>query len=81
MLEEIIATFLSLFSALTLDAPRISHEMIVNHSDQSTWFTWQDKIHREYDSFEQDPSRVSYAQLGYELRIKPILILSHYLEV
>ena len=71
MLEEIIATFLSLFSALTLDAPRISHEMTVNHNDESTWLTWQNKIHREYDSFEQDPSRVSYAQLGYELRIKP----------
>ncbi len=71
MLEEIIATFLSLFSALTLDAPRISHEMTVNHNDESTWLTWQNKIHREYDSFEQDPSRVRYAQLGYELRIKP----------
>ena len=71
MLDEIIATFLSLFSALTLDAPRISHQISVDHSDESTWFTWQDKIHREYDSFEQDPSRVSYAQLGYELRIKP----------
>ncbi len=70
MLEEITATFLSLFSALILDAPRPSHEITVSHSDRSTWFTWQDKIHREYDSFE-DSSRISYAQLGYELRIKP----------
>jgi hypothetical protein len=73
MLEEIISTFLSLFSALTLDAPRISREMSVNHNDQSRWYTWQEKIHREYASFEQEnyPSRVEYVQLGYELRIKP----------
>jgi general stress protein CsbA len=69
MLEEIIATFLSLFSALTCDIPGISREMNVNHSDQSSWLRWEDKIHREYGSI--DSSRIeSYAQLGYELQVK-----------
>ena len=68
MLEEIIATFLSLFSALTLDTPRISRELSVNHSDQLTWLTWQNKIHREYSS--SDSSRIEYAQLGNEQQIK-----------
>ena len=69
MLEEIIATFLSLFSALTLDTPRISRELSVNHSEQPTWLTWQNKIHREYSSI--DSSRIEYAQLGNEQQIKP----------
>ena len=64
-----IATFLSLFSALTLDTPRISRELSVNHSDQPTWLTWQNKIHREYSSI--DSSRIEYARLGNEQQIKP----------
>ncbi|CAB3992041.1 Hypothetical predicted protein [Paramuricea clavata] len=62
MLEELIACFLSLFSALTLDAPRISRELN-NHA-------WEDKIlHREHHvSFEEE---TEYVQVGYELRKKP----------
>ena len=56
MLEEIIASFLSLFSALTLDAPRLSSEMNDNTSlsEHSTRCTWEDRIHREYISFEEE---------------------------
>ena len=75
MLEEIIACFLSLFSAFTLDAPRLSREMNNNTSpsEQCTRYTWEDKIHREYVSFEEDnlPSETQYVQLGYELRNQP----------
>ncbi len=49
MLEEIIACFLSFFSALTLDAPQLSREM--NHnassSEEITHYTWEDKIHKD----------------------------------
>lgn len=71
MLEEIIAAFFSLFSSLTMDAPRISCE--TNVDETSRWDTWQNKIHREYASFEQEncASRVEYVQIGYELRMKP----------
>ena len=80
MLEEIIASFLSLFSALTLDAPRLSREMNNNTSpsEQCTRYTWEDTIHREYVSFEEDnlPSETQYVQLGYELRNQPSYIQS-----
>jgi hypothetical protein len=72
MLEEIIACFLSLFSVLTLNAPRLSRELNDNTSpsNQRTRYTWNDKIHEEYVSFEEDnlPSETEYVQLGYELR-------------
>ena len=75
MLEEIIACFLSLFSAMTLDAPQPSREVNDNASpsEQRRRYTWDDKIHREYVSFEEDnpPSETEYVQLGYELRNKP----------
>jgi hypothetical protein len=78
MLEEIIACFLSLFSALTLDAPQLSREMNDNSSssEQCIRYTWEDKIHREYVSFEEEklenlPSETEYVQLGYKLRNKP----------
>ncbi len=71
MLEEIIASFLSLFSALTMDAPRISREMNDNArtSDHATRYTWNIGIHREYASFEQEnfPSSTEYVPLGNEL--------------
>ncbi|CAB3983265.1 Hypothetical predicted protein [Paramuricea clavata] len=80
MLEEIIACFLSLFSALTLDAPRLSRELNDNTSpsEQRTRYTCEDIIHREYVSFEEDnqPSETEYVQLGYELRSKPSYIQS-----
>ncbi|CAB3983264.1 Hypothetical predicted protein [Paramuricea clavata] len=80
MLEEIIACFLSLFSALTLNAPRLSRELNDNASplNQRTRYTWEDKIHEEYVSFEEDniPSETEYVQLGYELRNKPSYIQS-----
>ncbi|CAB3983261.1 Hypothetical predicted protein [Paramuricea clavata] len=76
MLEEIIACFLSLFSALTLDAPRLSRREMndsTSPSEQRTHNTWEDKIHKEYVSFEEDnpPSETEYVQLGYELRNRP----------
>ena len=80
MLQEIITCFTSLFSAVFLDAPRVSREM--NHnaslSDQNTGFTWEENIHREYVSSEPDnlPSRDGYVQLGDELRHKPTYIQS-----
>ena len=81
MLEEIIGCFLSLFSALTLDPPRISRREMNDNtspSEQRTHYTWEDKIHREYVSFEEDnqPSKTEYVQLGYELRNKPSYIQS-----
>ncbi len=76
MLEEIIACFLSLFSALTLDAPQLSREMNHNASvtEEITRYTWEDKIHREYVWFHEDnlpSSETGYVQLGYELQNKP----------
>jgi hypothetical protein len=80
MLEEIISSFLSLFSALTLDAPRLSRELNDNTSpsERRTRYTWEDKIHQEYVSFEEDnlPSETEYVQLGYELRNRPSYIQS-----
>ncbi|CAB3985935.1 Hypothetical predicted protein [Paramuricea clavata] len=80
MLEEIIACFLSLFSALTLDAPRLSREMDDNTSlsEQCTRYTWEDKIHREYVAFAEEnlQSETEYVQLGYELGNKPGYIQS-----
>ncbi|CAB4030780.1 Hypothetical predicted protein, partial [Paramuricea clavata] len=71
MLEEIIACFLSLFSALTLDAPRLSRKMNDNASpsDQCTHSTWEQTIYREYVSFEEEnlPSETENVQPGYEL--------------
>ena len=71
MLEEIIACLLSLFSALTLDAPRLSRNMNDNASpsDQCTRYTWEQKNHREYVSFEEEnlPSETENVQPGYEL--------------
>ena len=74
MLEEIIACFLSLFSALTLEAPRLSRREM----NDTTSSTREDKIQREYVSFEEDnlPSETQYVQLGYELRNKPTYIQS-----
>ena len=56
MLEEIISCFLSLFSALTLDAPRISRELQDHGSspEESNRYFWEDQIDREYASFEQE---------------------------
>ena len=64
MLEEIIVCFLSLFSALTLDAPRLSR--VRNHN----------RIDSEYTLFEEDnlSSDAGFVQLGYQLRMKPTLI-------
>ena len=81
MLEEVIACFLSLFSALTLDAPRLSSEMNDNTSlsEHSTRCIWEDRIHREYVSFEEEnlpPETEYYIQLGYQLRNKPTYIES-----
>ncbi|CAB4001331.1 Hypothetical predicted protein [Paramuricea clavata] len=81
MLEEIIACFLSLFSALTLDAPRLSRrEMNDNErpSEQCARYTWGDNIHGEYVSFKEDnlPSETEIVQIGYELRNKPTYIQS-----
>ncbi len=71
MLEEIIACFLSLFSALTLDTPQLSR---MNHNasppEEITSYTWEDKIHREYVLFQEDNSPIS--ETGYvQLRNKP----------
>ena len=87
MLEEIIACFLSLFSALTLDTPQLSREM--NHnasvSEEITRYTWKDKIHREYVSFQEDnlpSSEIGYVQLRYELRYETSPVIpSHYSEI
>ncbi|CAB3983267.1 Hypothetical predicted protein [Paramuricea clavata] len=81
MLEEIIASFLSLFSALTLDPPRLSRREMNDNtsaSEQRTRYTWEDKIHKEYVSFEEDnlPSEKEYVQLGHELRNRPSYIQS-----
>ena len=81
MLEEIIACFLSLFSALTLDTPQLSREMSHNASpsEEIASYTWEDKIHREYVSFQEDnllSSETGYVQLGYELQNKPSYIQS-----
>ncbi|CAB3983266.1 Hypothetical predicted protein [Paramuricea clavata] len=81
MLEEIIACFFSLFSALASDAPRLSRELNdinTSPSEQRTRYTWEDKIHKEYVSFEEDnpPSQIEYVLLGHELRNKPIYIQS-----
>ncbi|CAB3989290.1 Hypothetical predicted protein [Paramuricea clavata] len=74
ILEEIIACFLSLFSALTLDAPRVSRRQ----TNDTTSSTREDMIHREYVSFDEDnlPSETEYVQIGYELRSKPSYIQS-----
>lgn len=65
MLEEIIACFLSLFSALTLDAPQLSRQR-----------NYTDTIDSEYTLFEEDnlSSQTGYVQLGYEMRTKPTFI-------
>ena len=54
MLEEIITTFLSLFSALTLDAPRISTQLESSASspEECNHCSWEDGIHGEDMMFE-----------------------------
>jgi hypothetical protein len=85
-LEEIIACFLSLFSALTLDAPRLSRREMndtTRPSEQRTRYTWEDTIHTEYVWFEEDnlPSETQYVQLGYMNCETSLVISSHYSEV
>ena len=61
MLEEIIACFLSLFSALTLDAPHLRREI----------------DHNEGPSEQYIPQlQAEYVQLGNELRNKPTYVQS-----
>ena len=56
MLEEIITTFLSLFSALTLDAPQISIQLESSASspEECNPCSWEDGIHGEDMMFEPD---------------------------
>ena len=61
MLEEIIACFLSSFSALTLDAPHLRRD--INHNESL--------------SEQYIPSlQTEYVQLGNELRNKPTYVQS-----
>ena len=76
MLEEIIATFLSLFSALTLDAPQISRQLDSSacSSEECNRCTWKDGIlHREDVLIDQDrlPLQLEYLPLIDELPAEP----------
>ena len=78
MLEEIIATFLSLFSALTLDAPQISRQLdsSASSSEECNRCTWKDGIlhsHREDMLIDQDrlPLQLEYLPLLDERPAKP----------
>ena len=68
MLEEIIATFLSLFSALTLDAPQISRQLPSSASSLEEYnrCSWEDRIHGEDVSFDQDRSLLPVEYLPNE---------------
>ena len=68
MLEEIIATFLSLFSALTLDAPQISRQLpsSVSSLEEYNRCSWEDRIHGEDVSFDQDRSLLPVEYLPNE---------------
>ena len=68
MLEEIIATFLSLFSALTLDAPQISRQLPSSASSLEEYnrCSWEDRIHSEDVSFDQDRSLLPVEYLPNE---------------
>ena len=68
MLEEIIATFLSLFSALTLDAPQISRQLPSSASSLEEYnrCSWEDRIHGEDVSFDQDGSLLPVEYLPNE---------------
>ena len=79
MLEEIIACFLSLFSALTLDMPHLSREM--NYGENPTAQSSQNVhliIHEQFISSEEEflPLKIEYQQLGNGLRYKPSFIQS-----
>ncbi len=74
-----------MFSALTLNTPQLSREMNHNTSvtEEITRYTWEDKIHGEYVSFQEDnlpSSEIGYVQLRYELRVrnKPSYIQSFF---
>ena len=56
MLEEIITTFLSLFSALTLDAPQISIQLERSASspEECNHCSWEDGINGDDMMFEPD---------------------------
>ena len=53
MLEEIFDYCLSLFSALTLDAPHLSREMNDNEgpSEQCIRYTWGNRVHTLFDQY------------------------------
>ena len=76
MLEEIIATFLSLFSALTLDAPRITRQLgsSASSSEEYNRCTWEAGIlHKENVLIDQDrlPLQLEYLPLVDELPAEP----------
>ena len=56
MLEEIITTFLSLFSALTLDAPQVSIQLETSASspEECNHCSWEDGIYGDDTMFEPD---------------------------
>ncbi|XP_028414590.1 uncharacterized protein LOC114537687 [Dendronephthya gigantea] len=66
MLDDIIATFLSLFFAVTVDAPRISREINNNFRDQDEPFNANDTSQGEYPSLVQEdfPSSSEYVSLS-----------------
>ena len=83
MFQEIIASFLSLFSAVTLETPHISREENCqgNQTEQSTSYISRHNIFREYVSgLHEDhlSSQAEYVQLENELLNKPTYIQSLY---
>ena len=73
MLEELIACFLSLFSALTLDTPYLSRE-INNYGEDPIAQSSQtsDQIHEQFIASEEEilPLKMQYQQLSNQLRSK-----------
>ena len=84
MLEEILGCFLSLFSALALDAPHLSRERNDDESpsEQCIHYRWENHCcngeNRMHTSSNQyiPPLQIEYLQLGNELRNKPKYVQS-----
>ena len=76
MLEEIIACFLSLFSALTLDVPRISRELQHQGSlpEEYNRCSWENQIHTEYASLGEEnlSTETEYLPLDHGLENRRI---------
>ena len=82
MLEEIIAGFLSLFSAFTFDTPHLSREKViltglgVERLDESS--LWDDNTQTEYGTFVDittTPSKLAYIEIEDkdEIQVKPTI--------